>query len=105
MSFVMENNIPIKLKFKLTNKRYNNCKINIAEPIKVLVPITKLTNRSSHTRLPNKDKAVLLQWFITHIHNPYPSHEEKYELANRTSLTIKQIDTWFTNRRSRFDQI
>eukprot|EP01138_Halocafeteria_seosinensis_P007596 gb/GECG01007764.1/.p1 GENE.gb/GECG01007764.1/~~gb/GECG01007764.1/.p1 ORF type:complete len:154 (+),score=29.25 gb/GECG01007764.1/:1-462(+) len=44
---------------------------------------------------------VLMTWFMEHIHSPYPTVEEKEELARQTELSRLQVRNWFTNMRKR----
>ena len=45
--------------------------------------------------------AVLNNWFEKNKSSPYPSEEEKEQLARDTTLTLKQIRYWFANKRTR----
>eukprot|EP01017_Pseudomicrothorax_dubius_P051542 TRINITY_DN9944_c0_g1_i3.p1 TRINITY_DN9944_c0_g1~~TRINITY_DN9944_c0_g1_i3.p1 ORF type:complete len:192 (+),score=26.29 TRINITY_DN9944_c0_g1_i3:62-637(+) len=41
------------------------------------------------------------EWIEQNRHDPYPSMQVKQDLAKQTGLTVKQVQTWFTNRRAR----
>jgi hypothetical protein len=43
----------------------------------------------------------MIAWMVENSSNPYPSPEEKDELAKSTSLTSLQVGTWMTNMRKR----
>ena len=45
--------------------------------------------------------AILNSWFEQNRSSPYPSEEEKEQLARDTRLTVKQIRYWFANKRTR----
>ena len=45
--------------------------------------------------------AILNSWFEKNRSSPYPSEEEKEQLARDTRLTVKQIRYWFANKRTR----
>lgn len=47
------------------------------------------------------EQAILIKWFDDNIDYPYPSYEQKNELHKLTGLSLKQVITWFTNRRRR----
>lgn len=51
--------------------------------------------------LTNDSKRVLKQWFNDHLEHPYPTQREKEVLARSASLSVKQINDWFTNYRKR----
>ncbi|PRP78445.1 multi-sensor hybrid histidine kinase, partial [Planoprotostelium fungivorum] len=57
-------------------------------------------NRSP-VSLPPKGKLMLEQWFLQHSDNPYPSEEQKVQLASRNNMTMKQLNYWFGNKRVR----
>ena len=45
--------------------------------------------------------AILNSWFEKNRSSPYPSEEEKEQLARDTRLSVKQIRYWFANKRTR----
>ncbi|AYV82866.1 MAG: homeobox protein 4 [Hyperionvirus sp.] len=53
---------------------------------------------SNYDRHHNK---ILEAWFDENSEGPYPTLRQKKELANDTGLTLKQVNTWFTNTRKR----
>eukprot|EP00466_Bigelowiella_natans_P017424 jgi/Bigna1/88508/estExt_fgenesh1_pg.C_330029 len=44
---------------------------------------------------------VLSEWLAQHQQNPYPTQDEKFMLARKTNLTVKQVANWFINTRAR----
>ena len=44
---------------------------------------------------------VLKNWVDRNIEDPYPSVQEKIQLAEEAGLTMKQVNDWFTNFRKR----
>ncbi|KAI8393636.1 uncharacterized protein BYT42DRAFT_551724 [Radiomyces spectabilis] len=54
--------------------------------------------------LPKAVTAVLREWLSQHKKHPYPSEEEKANLARQTNLTLNQISNWFINARRRILQ-
>lgn len=65
-----------------------------------------LTSSHGATQRPSKIKftadqiSYMESWFQRHSH-PYPSSDEKKEIANQTRLTIPQVAQWFQNKRKR----
>jgi hypothetical protein len=57
--------------------------------------------RFKRSRLPANAVAIFRNWFFSHLESPYPSEEEKEDLANRAGLRITQVNNWFTNARRR----
>ena len=51
--------------------------------------------------LPENAKEQLNAWFDVHEDYPYPSKEDAIALASKTGATLKQITTWFCDKRSR----
>ncbi|TNN34247.1 Homeobox protein Meis2 [Liparis tanakae] len=43
-------------------------------------------------------------WLFQHLTHPYPSEEQKKQLAQDTGLTILQVNNWFINARRRIVQ-
>lgn len=41
-------------------------------------------------------------WFFNHLHDPYPTDEEKSVLAGQCGLTLSQVNNWFGNKRMRY---
>ncbi|UMM32459.1 hypothetical protein L5515_006240 [Caenorhabditis briggsae] len=46
----------------------------------------------------------LRQWLFQNLTHPYPSEEQKKQLAKETGLTILQVNNWFINARRRIVQ-
>jgi hypothetical protein len=46
-------------------------------------------------------RRVLKNWVDRNIEDPYPSVQEKIQLAEEAGLTMKQVNDWFTNFRKR----
>jgi hypothetical protein len=44
--------------------------------------------------------AYLKKWLREHRTHPYPSNQEKLELAKQSSITYDQVTTWFNNARA-----
>jgi hypothetical protein len=42
----------------------------------------------------------LKKWLREHRSHPYPSNQEKIELAKQSSITYDQVTTWFNNARA-----
>ena len=43
----------------------------------------------------------MTQWLTSHMTHPYPTQEEKKQLADLGSITVAQVSSWFANKRSR----
>ncbi|KAF2756170.1 hypothetical protein EJ05DRAFT_92287 [Pseudovirgaria hyperparasitica] len=66
--------------------------------------IASMINRKQKRPRANfslKSVGVLQSWLDTHHDAPYPTADEKLELSAQSGLSIKQIQTWFTNARRR----
>lgn len=46
-------------------------------------------------------KTILNEWFRKHLYRPYPTYEEKKELARLCGISSSKVDTWFANKRNR----
>jgi len=58
-------------------------------------------NSKKRSRLPPSSVAIFRHWLFNHLESPYPSEEEKEELAHKAGLRITQVNNWFTNARRR----
>ncbi|RNA33556.1 pre B cell leukemia transcription factor 1 [Brachionus plicatilis] len=58
-------------------------------------------SKSRKQLLPDEAVDIMNDWFQDHIHNPYPTMEEKEKLARLGGITVKQVNAWFSNRRNR----
>lgn len=66
----------------------------------------KADGKSKHGKkrkgYPKEITKVLNDWFFANLQNPYPSEDEKKELVNQTTLSLLQINNWFSNKRVRY---
>ncbi|KAI8871841.1 hypothetical protein GQ42DRAFT_106637, partial [Ramicandelaber brevisporus] len=49
--------------------------------------------------LPKHVVAILKKWLLDHVKHPYPSEDEKHQLAEQCGMTLSQISNWFINAR------
>nr|QFQ66898.1 PKNOX2-like protein [Hofstenia miamia] len=54
--------------------------------------------------LPKQATQIMRSWLFQHIVHPYPTEDEKRQLAQQTSLTLLQVNNWFINARRRILQ-
>jgi hypothetical protein len=64
-------------------------------------PLTQSDSSKKRSRLPPNSVAIFRHWLFNHLESPYPSEEEKEELASKAGLRITQVNNWFTNARRR----
>ncbi|CAN8096522.1 unnamed protein product [Discula destructiva] len=57
--------------------------------------------RKRRGNLPKETTDKLRAWFVSHLHHPYPTEDEKQELMRQTGLQMNQISNWFINARRR----
>ena len=74
-------------------------KRNVPEQKEKTVPEKKYCR--GKFKLPKSAKKVLHEWYINNTEDPYPTHEQKMELAEQAEITIKQVNNWFINMRGR----
>lgn len=63
--------------------------------------LEKDSGSKKRSRLPPSSVAIFRHWLFNHLESPYPSEEEKEELAQKAGLRITQVNNWFTNARRR----
>ncbi|KAG1053284.1 hypothetical protein G6F46_004223 [Rhizopus delemar] len=61
-------------------------------------------NKRRRGNLPKAVTAILRDWLCKHKKHPYPTEEEKAQLAAETNLNLNQISNWFINARRRILQ-
>ena len=44
---------------------------------------------------------IMNKWYFEHLHYPYPSDNEKLQLATQGGITVSQVTCWFANKRNR----
>ncbi len=50
-------------------------------------------------RKQRRNPAVLVEWIEDHPFNPYPTKQEKQQLAALSGMTLRQLNDWFANAR------
>lgn len=63
--------------------------------------VTGSKAKSRSRRLGAEAKAKLTEWFDMHVEWPYPSEQDEKSLLEATGLSLRQIRTFFSNRRTR----
>nr|CAH8832492.1 unnamed protein product [Trichobilharzia regenti] len=54
--------------------------------------------------LPKRATQIMKQWLFQHLVHPYPTEDEKRQIASQTNLTLLQVNNWFINARRRILQ-
>lgn len=54
--------------------------------------------------LPKLATNIMRAWLFQHLVHPYPTEDEKRQIANDTNLTLLQVNNWFINARRRILQ-
>lgn len=54
--------------------------------------------------LPKTATKIMKSWLFQHIVHPYPTEDEKRQIAAQTNLTLLQVNNWFINARRRILQ-
>lgn len=52
-------------------------------------------------QLSPKAVQIMTQWYEQHLHNPYPSDDEKVKMAEEGGISLSQVKAWFANKRNR----
>ena len=55
-----------------------------------------------NTRFDGKTRKILKLWLNKNKNKPYPTLEQKNELAYITGLSLNQINVWFLNAKKRY---
>ncbi|XP_035289940.1 homeobox protein PKNOX2 isoform X2 [Anguilla anguilla] len=54
--------------------------------------------------LPKHATNIMRSWLFQHLMHPYPTEDEKRQIAGQTNLTLLQVNNWFINARRRILQ-
>ncbi|XP_017888621.1 homeobox protein PKNOX2-like isoform X1 [Ceratina calcarata] len=54
--------------------------------------------------LPKHATSIMRTWLFEHLVHPYPTEDEKRQIASQTNLTLLQVNNWFINARRRILQ-
>lgn len=46
-------------------------------------------------KIPKSSLQILRGWLLSHIDDPYPTNQEKRQLAEAAKLTFKQVYSWY----------
>ncbi|XP_052805413.1 homeobox protein PKNOX1-like [Mya arenaria] len=65
---------------------------------------TSKSKKSKRGVLPKSATQVMKSWLFQHIVHPYPTEDEKRQIATQTNLTLLQVNNWFINARRRILQ-
>ena len=65
---------------------------------------TRKKNDKKRGIFPKVATNILRAWLFQHLTHPYPSEDQKKQLAQDTGLTILQVNNWFINARRRIVQ-
>uniref|UniRef100_A0A1I7TJ26 Homeobox domain-containing protein n=1 Tax=Caenorhabditis tropicalis TaxID=1561998 RepID=A0A1I7TJ26_9PELO len=88
-------------------KHFEQAKTNLRgdAATKILVLRREIEQQGRKRRNFDKNTTDTLQnWFHDHRTNPYPSDQEKAELAKQCNIKISQVNNWFGNQRIRSKQ-
>ncbi|XP_077597560.1 homeobox protein PKNOX2 [Stigmatopora nigra] len=61
-------------------------------------------SRNKRGVLPKQATNIMRSWLFQHLMHPYPTEDEKRQIAGQTSLTLLQVNNWFINARRRILQ-
>lgn len=61
----------------------------------------KKSETKTRPNIPRKARDILEAWFKENVDSPYPKLHDKERLCTQTGLSMKKIDNWFINERSR----
>jgi hypothetical protein len=61
----------------------------------------QIAEKRRRMNFSNEAVKTLKQWFSSHSSKPYPTEEEKEQLAYQTGITVHQVTNWFINMRKR----
>eukprot|EP00960_Hanusia_phi_P033542 750501-Hanusia_phi.AAC.4 len=67
-------------------------------------PNAQRPEKRRRENLPSQSVSVLKEWMRNNIKRPYPTDQDKVELAALANITTQQVSNWFVNARKRIWQ-
>jgi len=58
-----------------------------------------MMKKHSRTKFSEVVRQKLIEWYINHTDNPFPTVDDKMMLSKQTGLSFKQLENWFVNIR------
>ena len=83
---------------QLNSSNTNECSVGSTTTTKTTV--MKATSKRMKS-LPEKATKLMKDWFDQHLDKPYPSEEERRQMANEGNINESQVKAWFANKRNR----
>ncbi|XP_061752409.1 homeobox protein PKNOX2 [Nerophis ophidion] len=79
-----------------------NAQVNV--DLSALLDSEDKKSRNKRGVLPKQATNIMRSWLFQHLMHPYPTEDEKRQIAAQTSLTLLQVNNWFINARRRILQ-
>jgi len=78
----------------------------VQQAFQVRIPPIKKKKRNGiqkfkRSRFELETSHILTSWLLAHKKNPYPTQQQKQQLAVETNLDVSQVQNWFINIRKR----
>lgn len=63
--------------------------------------VTSHGHKKKSRLLDQRAVSIMHQWYDNNVHHPYPSDEQKADMATRGCISLAQVKAWFANKRNR----
>jgi hypothetical protein len=61
----------------------------------------KWKSKSKNFKISTDATCAMMEWLLVNFENPYPSTEEKQEMARKGKISMVKVNNWFINARER----
>ncbi|XP_041067865.1 homeobox protein PKNOX1.1 [Carcharodon carcharias] len=78
--------------------------LQLNQDVNVLHQDSENSPKNKRGVLPKQATNIMRSWLFQHIAHPYPTEDEKRQIAGQTNLTLLQVNNWFINARRRILQ-
>ena len=95
----------IDLMQNIVNKKYLVLHVHLKQRTCEAIMVLKarcLDARRKRRNFSKKASEILNEFFLANVKHPYPSEEDKQELAKKCGITVSQVCNWFGNKRIRY---
>jgi hypothetical protein len=95
----------IDLMQNVVNKKYLVLHVHLKQRTCEAIMVLKakcLDARRKRKNFSKRASEILNEFFLANVKHPYPSEEDKQELAKKCGITVSQVCNWFGNKRIRY---
>ncbi|XP_017785953.1 PREDICTED: homeobox protein extradenticle-like [Nicrophorus vespilloides] len=92
----------IEIIINTANNKFNSVHMQLNQDTCDSIMILRTRSLDNRRKMRNTlASQILNEYFYSHYSDPYPSEDDKADLAAKCSITVNQISNWFGNKRNK----